>query len=348
MGFDGERTSETNGPGTEMERLRQENGELRRNYAASVGYVREKINQLLTVMGTLPLKPEELDDRTLIEIDPIGIISDSFVQILRHLHSTNDRLKITNEEIQAIFDSAGMGILVIDREMNILAYNRQLKEQFFADKTIVEGMACYQAVCNMEVPPSQCPFLGIFDTGESVQRMGWVLHDRHFNVVGTPVRDEKGEITRVVLVYMDMTERVRAEEALRMSEAKYRDLFENANDLIQSVAPDGSFLYVNRAWRETLGYSEDEVLGLSIFDIIHPGCEDCSAELKSVVFGEKAGSIETRFVTRDKRELIVEGNVNTIMEEGRLVGTRGILRDITGRKKSEEVLASERERLSAD
>lgn len=47
-------------------------------------YVRAKINQLLEVMGTLPLRPEELDDASLLELDPIGILADSFAQVLEH------------------------------------------------------------------------------------------------------------------------------------------------------------------------------------------------------------------------------------------------------------------------
>jgi PAS domain S-box-containing protein len=64
--------------------------------------------------------------------------------------------------------------------------------------------------------------------------------------------------------------RKHAEERLRQSEDQYRDLFENATDLIQSVTPEGSFLYVNRAWRQTLQYSETEVADLTIFDVLHP------------------------------------------------------------------------------
>jgi DNA-binding response OmpR family regulator len=79
----------------------------------------------------------------------------------------------------------------------------------------------------------------------------------------------------------EVAERVRAEEALRESEERFRDLFENATDLIQSVTPDGQFLFVNRAWRETLGYSKEQVAGLTLFDIIHPDsqahCKICSS-----------------------------------------------------------------------
>ncbi|TAN40276.1 MAG: PAS domain S-box protein [Nitrospirae bacterium] len=330
----------------EYERLAREHTELSGKYATAVRYIRDKIDQLLTVMGTSALKPEELDDKTLIETDPIGIISSSFVQILKHLHKTNAALKMKNREIKAIFDSAGTGVLVIDRDMKILEYNTRLREQFFPDKVDINGLPCHALICNLKDPLSACPFRKVFETGESVHMKGWVLHNRHYDIVGTPLKDNVGEVTGAVILYMDITDHVRTEAALRQSEEKYRDLFENANDLIQSIGPDGSILYVNQAWLETLEYSREEVPDISIFDIIHPDCDECGADFKSVVFGERAGRVETVFITKTGKRILVEGNISTVFDSGRLIGTRGIFRDITERKKAEEVLASEREQLA--
>lgn len=329
-----------------LEQLTKENTELAGKYSTAIQYIRNKIDQLLTVMGTSPLKPEELDDKTLIETDPIGIISNSFVQILKHLHKTNAKLKITNQEIKAIFDSAGAGILVIDKEMNTLAFNAKLKEQFFKDKPIILGQPCHEAICNLQNPLADCPFRKVFQSGKNLRLTGWVLHNRHYDIVCTPIKDDRGEVTSAVLLYMDITDSIRTEQALRQSEEKYRDLFENANDLIQSVGPDGSILYVNRAWRETLGYSEDEIPNISIFDVIHPDCDECGSDFKSVVFGEKSGRIETIFITKSGKKINVEGNISTAFSEEKLLGTRGIFRDITERKEAEEILSSEREQLA--
>ncbi|MEE9400115.1 MAG: PAS domain S-box protein, partial [Dehalococcoidales bacterium] len=91
-----------------------------------------------------------------------------------------------------------------------------------------------------------------------------------------------------------------AEEALRESERRFRDLFENANDLIQSVAPDGHFLYVNKAWRKILGYSEKEVSNLTIWDIIHPdSISHCKEVFQRVMSGETVGNVEAVFVAKD-------------------------------------------------
>ena len=67
-----------------------------------------------------------------------------------------------------------------------------------------------------------------------------------------------------------VAEQQETEEALHESEEKYRDLFENAHDIIQCLDGDCSFLYVNQAWHETLGYTQDELPYLNILDVIHP------------------------------------------------------------------------------
>jgi len=324
----------------ENKRLTSENEELLRKYQASVRYIRDKVDQLLTVMGTSPLRQEELDDETLIGLDPIGIISNSFVHILRHLNRTNEKLKLANDEINAIFESAGMGILVIDRDMRVLEYNSMLREYFFDGASSFIGQPCYKLICQHDYPAG-CPFVKIFKNGESVHCEEWLLHNRYFNVVGTPVMHDGSEVTGAVIVYMDITERIRAHEELKQSEERYRDLFENANDMIQCIKPDGSFLYVNRAWHEVLGYNDEKEPDLTIFDIIHPECHKCGSEFRSVVFGENPGRIETKLITHDGREIIVEGNISNIFEKDRFVGTRGIFRDITERKRIE----TERDKL---
>jgi len=137
----------------------------------------------------------------------------------------------------------------------------------------------------------------------------------------------------------EITERKRAEEALRESEERYRDLFENANDLIQSVNPDGRFLYVNRVWRETLGYTREEVSRLSLFDIIHPDSEaHCMEVFQRVISGGSVDRVEAAFITKDGRKIIVEGSANCRFVDGKPVATRGIFRNITERKQMEEAL----------
>lgn len=128
----------------------------------------------------------------------------------------------------------------------------------------------------------------------------------------------------------------RAVEQLHESRTQLQDLFDNATDLIQSAAPDGRFLYVNRAWQETLGYTSEEAAGLSVFDIIHPDQRQyCLALLQSAMDGQTVEWAEVTFIAKDGRSIAVEGNVNCRFENGQPAATRGIFRDITVRKRAE-------------
>ena len=163
---------------------------------------------------------------------------------------------------------------------------------------------------------------------------------RHYDVVAAPVFDESGELMQVILAYLDITARSQATRALVESEERYRDLFENANDLIQSVRPDGTFAYVSRAWLNTLGYTEEEVRGLSVFDVIAPECrEHCRAAFETLMDGRDVGRMEMTFLTRDGRRVLLEGNANCNLREGQTVATRAILRDITERTRMEAEMA---------
>lgn len=134
------------------------------------------------------------------------------------------------------------------------------------------------------------------------------------------------------------------EDNLLVGDETYRDLLDNISDLIQSVAPDGSFIYVNRAWQEALGYRTEELAGLSMFDIIHPDSKaHCLEMFQRVLAGETLRRVEAKFITRPGQIIIVEGANNCRFVEGKPVATRSIFRDITERKKAEE----EREKLIA-
>ncbi|MBD3267573.1 PAS domain S-box protein, partial [bacterium] len=100
-------------------------------------------------------------------------------------------------------------------------------------------------------------------------------------------------------IFVNAIKRKKAENALRKSEESLQDFLDNANDLIQSVSPDGKFIYVNRAWQEALGYTEKEASQLTIFDIIHPESMDhCKILFQQVLQGENLLGLETKFLTK--------------------------------------------------
>lgn len=131
-------------------------------------------------------------------------------------------------------------------------------------------------------------------------------------------------------------ERQHAEEALRASEERYRDLIENAHDLVQSIASDGRILFANRAWLETLGYCAQDVPAINLFQIVHPNTLTEFRRLLDRVFaGEQSIFAQTEFVAKDGREVLVEGSVTGRVESGRVVAAQAIFRNTTERREWE-------------
>ena len=139
-------------------------------------------------------------------------------------------------------------------------------------------------------------------------------------------------------------QRLEREAAL---EERYRQLFGNANDLIQSVGEDGRFRYVNPAWMRLLGFGDEDLDQMTHLDIVHPASrEGYLAVFDEVLRGGSTGRFETVFVARDGREIIVEGSCTRESVQGRSAAAQGIFRDVTERKRAETELLLSEERFS--
>ena len=162
----------------------------------------------------------------------------------------------------------------------------------------------------------------------------WV-HDR-----GHLVRDESGEIIRRHGVIFDITKQKLADQELQEIEARYRNLFENANDLIYIHDLHGNYLSINRACERVFGYTSEEALKLNACDLVAPeDLERVKARFKEKLNGTAGeNTYESDWLTRDGRRVTLEINSSIIYKEGRPVAVQGIARDITERKRTEEAL----------
>ena len=165
-------------------------------------------------------------------------------------------------------------------------------------------------------------------------------------VVITHALNWDGRPARLV-VARNVTRELAAQEQLLESEQRYRDLFENSNDLIQSVDAQGRYLFANRAWLETLGYDKSDLLTMTIDDVIAPeALAHCHDVLQGVMNGEPVELIDAIFRARDGRRIDVAGSVSCRFDSaGQPVSTRGIFHNVTARKAAERALIESRRQL---
>jgi PAS domain S-box-containing protein len=143
-------------------------------------------------------------------------------------------------------------------------------------------------------------------------------------------------VREIIANLIDITELKKADESDRSGEEKYRDLCENASDMIQCTTPSGLITYTNRAWRQTMGYSEDEVNNLSLFEIVPYDYKDHWLEvLHQAISGEQPYNVDSMLVSSSGNKINVQGTLNCRFVDGKPVYTRGILRNVTKLKQEQ-------------
>jgi len=137
----------------------------------------------------------------------------------------------------------------------------------------------------------------------------------------------------------EIAERLRAEEILRASEERYRNLFESANDIVYTHDLQGNFTSLNRAGERITGYTREEVLRMNMADIVAPEHSELARQMIArKLGGEGPSTYELTILTRDGRRLIVEISSHLMFENGKPAGALGIAREVTERKRLEEQL----------
>lgn len=161
-----------------------------------------------------------------------------------------------------------------------------------------------------------------------------------FDVEITLSRLEVDGNMRLQAIVRDITERRRAEDALRQSEARFRDLAESLPLTVFEVDLQHRFTYLNRAALETFGYSQQEFdAGLNIIQMVAPGDRDRALEvITHRLTGNVDGYREYLGLRKNGTTFPVTVASNPILRDGRPVGLRGIVSDLSERKRLEEEL----------
>jgi two-component system sensor histidine kinase/response regulator len=136
-------------------------------------------------------------------------------------------------------------------------------------------------------------------------------------------------------------EREQIEVALRESEARYRDLFENAHDIIYTHDLQGNYTSVNKACERITGYKSHEIVGMNLAQIVAPEHREMAKQMQALKVVGKAPSIyELEIIAKDGHRATLEVNSQLTYHDGQPVGVHGIARDITERKRAEKERAA--------
>ena len=154
---------------------------------------------------------------------------------------------------------------------------------------------------------------------------------------GSVMKSDNNNVQGFVYVALDITERKRAEEMVRQSEERYRNLVETAPDVIYSLSlKDGTIISLNPAFESATGWKISDWINKNFSDLIHPDDIALARETTNLIAqGKTPPTYELRIISKSGENIIGEFTNAPQFENGKVIAAFGIVRDITERKKAE-------------
>jgi len=265
-----------------------------------------------------------------------GEFATVFSDITERKKTENDLIE-EKSKLDAIIGALEYGILTLDREYNIKYMNQTLKDWFGAKV----GEKCYRAIYGRDTNCKGCQVQMAFEDGKShtlereiILPTGELIYTED---TANPIKNEEGEPVSCVEVIRDITERKNAEKALEESESRFKGIFDDATHGIAMVNPEGDFIIFNHRTAEMLGYTENELKSMNLFEITHPDDKmKCKEKFEMLLDGKiNSYRIEKRYLKKDGGYLWTDISVKPIFKNGKIDGILGIIVDITDKKKAE-------------
>jgi len=263
------------------------------------------------------------------------------------LKAAEENLRKSDEKYKTLVDTTSQGIQVTDLEGKIIfsnsSHNKILgyPEDELIGKFVWEFIAeeqerlktkdYYEMLITSQIQPT--PYFSVNRTKD-----GRLIH---LEINWNYLRDAKGILTGITSVINDVTERKQAEEALKESEVKYRTLVDEVKEGFYVSDLHGVLTFANRALAHIFGFEHpDEILGKKFTTFLPPEKVNELFKQYQVALASGTGSkiIFTEIIRQDGASRFIEIKPQIILEDGKSIGIRGLISDITERKQAEDAL----------
>jgi PAS domain S-box-containing protein len=261
---------------------------------------------------------------------------------------TEEALLNAAQQWRTTFDGISDIICLLDREGRILKCNKAMTHLLGKPFSEIINRTHLEIVHGAPMPIEESPVERLWKTHHRETDI-LLINDRWFSIAVDPLLDEAGRLVGAVYIMSDVTERRRAEEAIRESEKRYRQVIENAVDIIYTTDANGNFTYANSAALTTTGYSLEELQRFNYLDLILPEHRDRVSKIYIGQFRERQATtyVEFPFFNKSGDVLWFGQNASLVIEREKHVGFHVIARDITERKRVEQALRESEERYRA-
>ncbi len=267
----------------------------------------------------------------------VGRVFASLLSTLLERVRTEDRARQNQKLLETVVENAPLILYATDaNERYVFSVGRALESLGFDSQTLVGRTVSEVSGEDSPITRNVRAVLRgeILDSPAS-------MNGQEFDVFRRPLRDADGNITGMVGVSVNVTDRARAQHALAQSEARYRNVVNSVTEVIFQIDSQARWTFLNAAWSEIMGYTVEESLGRTADEFVHPDdleAVHAHARMVALNFGSSHRTT-ARYRTRDGDVRWMEVFVRPLLsEDGEFNGFAGTLADITERFLAERAL----------
>lgn len=259
-------------------------------------------------------------------------------------------LRENEERYRQLFRHSPVGVMLYDTQLHITECNDRFAAIFQSNQ---DRLVCLdmKTLHDQRLLPALSQVLkGEEASYEGLYRPATSSAEICASLRTAPLFDQHGRVRGGIGIFEDITDRKRAEEALRESEERYRSVFSNAAIGIDLVDAKGCFVQVNDSLAQMLAYSADELLNMTIFDVTEPEDIEISKMNHDKMLRGLTDSyrFEKRYIRKDGGVMWADVSASTIRgPDGVHIATIGLIADITERKRAEESLRESESKYKA-
>jgi diguanylate cyclase (GGDEF)-like protein/PAS domain S-box-containing protein len=263
-------------------------------------------------------------------------------------------LQTEKQLLERLINSSVDGIVAFDRDGFFTVWNPGMERIFGVSAKETLGRPVFQACSFFKELGEDVNFAAALKGKKVISR------DKRYAIPGSAkaayfegyygpmYNPANGDVMGGLAIIRDVTERRLAEEEKRVSEERYRELFENAYDMVYTHDLTGRITSINKAAERILGYARAEALEMRFNQFVAPEFQQIARRMIDRQIADEAPiTQELEIIAKDSARVTLEVSNRLIFREGKPIGIQGIARDITERKKTEEALQQANKKLEA-
>lgn len=273
-------------------------------------------------------------------------------QALRPSAEAERNLQSEKRLLEQIINCSVDGIFAFDRNCCFTLWNPGMEKIFGIEAQETLGRNAFGVCPFFKELGEDAHFLAALNGEEVLSRdrpylIPGTARQGYFEACYAPMHDNPGrEVTGGLGIIRDVTGRRMAEERKWLIEERYRELFENAGDMVYTSDLTGRITSINKAAERIVGYSKSEALQMRFSQFVAPEFQHIAQSMiERQIADETPVTQELEIVTRDRHRITLEVSGRLMFREGAAIGIQGIARDITQRKKTEDALRQANRKL---